>query len=59
MNVGDTVLLRALAGRDHRAEVVEVHDDGALTLRIGALKPLRVERSADPASPTPFTWRPA
>lgn len=33
---------------------------GLLDVQVGALKPLTgIARSADPANPTPFTWRPS
>jgi len=60
VKVGDTVTVRTIHGRDNAATVVEVHDEDTLTVRIGELNPLpRLSRAADPANPTPFTWRPA
>lgn len=57
--VGDTVTLRAIHGRDLPCEVVAVHSDTVLDLRIvgRSEKPLlKIERSDEPK---PFTWRPA
>lgn len=57
MNVGDTVTFHGLAGRTHAAEVVAVHSETVLDLRVGDRKPLlKIERSDEPK---PFTWRPA
>ena len=51
-----TVIVRGLRNEDHQATVVDVLSETRLSVRVGTLKPIAVDRSDEPK---PFTWRTA